>query len=140
MTKTENTNQPNKKGIVIFAVVLVVLIGIFTAVYFVTRPAAQSGQKTVTIQVDPGEYGESTTYTVETDEEYLGPVLVKEGIAEGEESQFGLFIQTAGGVTADENRQEWWCITKGGQEVTTGADETPIADGDSFELTLKTGW
>ena len=71
MTKTENTNQTNKKGIVIFAVVLVVLIGIFTAVYFVTRPAAQSGQKTVTIQVDPGEYGESTTYTVETDEEYL---------------------------------------------------------------------
>ena len=56
MTKTENTNRTNKKGIVIFAVVLVVLIGIFTAVYFVTRPAAQSGQKTVTIQVDPGEY------------------------------------------------------------------------------------
>ncbi len=86
MTKTENTNRTNKKGIVIFAVVLVVLIGVFTAVYFVTRPAAQSGQKTLTIQVDPGEYGESTTYTVETDEEYLGPVLVKEGIAEGEES------------------------------------------------------
>ena len=64
MTKTENTNRTNKKGIVIFAVVLVVLIGVFTAVYFVTRPAAQSGQKTLTIQVDPGEYGESTTYTV----------------------------------------------------------------------------
>lgn len=140
MDNVKAVNRTNKKRLAVFAAALVVLTGIFTAVYFAARPAAQPGQKALTIQVIPGEYGESKTYTVNTDEEYLGPVLVKEGIAQGEDSQFGLFIQTAGGVTADEGRREWWCITKSGQEVATGADETPIADGDAFELTLKTGW
>ena len=36
--------------------------------------------------------------------------------------------------------QEWWCFSKGGEDLSTGVDTTPIADGDTFEATLKTGW
>ena len=31
-------------------------------------------------------------------------------------------------------------VTKGGADVFTGVESTPIADGDKFELTLKTGY
>ena len=59
---------------------------------------------------------------------------------DGTQSEFGLYITTVDGYTADESAQEWWCLTKGGQSVNTGVDSTPIADGDAFELTLTTGW
>ncbi len=67
-------------------------------------------------------------------------MLLAEGLAEGEVSELGLFISKAGGRGADTEKQEWWCLTKGGEEVFTGVDETPLADGDQFELTLKTGF
>ena len=44
------------------------------------------------------------------------------------------------GETADASRQQWWCLTKGGESVNTSADQTPIADGDVFELTLTEGY
>ena len=42
--------------------------------------------------------------------------------------------------TADKSKEEWWCITKGGQAVMTGISTTPFADGDTFELTLTVGY
>ena len=51
-----------------------------------------------------------------------------------------MFIQTVDKETADEGKQQWWCITKGGEQVNTSADQTPIADQDQFELTLKEGY
>ena len=82
----------------------------------------------------------SRTVELDTDEEYLGPALQSEGLIDGTQSEFGLYITTVDGYTADESAQEWWCLTKGGQSVNTGVDSTPIADGDAFELTLTTGW
>ena len=61
-----------------------------------------------------------------------------EELVDGEESAYGLFIMTVDGETIDEADQEWWCITRGGERVDTGADTTPIADGDHFELTMST--
>lgn len=98
-----------------------------------------ASRKTIDVVVT-GQDGTSTTVSCETGEEFLGPVLLDSGLVEGEMGEYGLFITTVNGYTADTDAQEWWCITKGGEEVTTGADTTPIADGDQFELTLKTGW
>ena len=50
------------------------------------------------------------------------------------------FGTEADGETADESRQQWWCITKGGETVNTSADQTPIHDNDQFEITLKEGY
>ena len=44
------------------------------------------------------------------------------------------------GIAADDSKQEWWCFTKGGEEMMTGVDTTPIADGDAFEITLTEGY
>ena len=52
----------------------------------------------------------------------------------------GLFFYTVDVETVDDANQEWWCLTKGGESLMTGADSTPIADGDQFELTLTVGY
>ena len=47
---------------------------------------------------------------------------------------------TAGQKAIGEAKEEWWCFTKDGEDVMTGVDSTPVADGDHFEITLKTGY
>ncbi len=131
--------KSNKKTIVILVSALLVLALVFGAVTILTSPGTNAGEKLVTVEVISG--GETVeVYEEKTDAEFLGQLLLEAGIAEGEESEYGLYITAAAGITADEGNQEWWCITKGGEEVFTGADSTPIADGDRFELTLMVGW
>ena len=45
-----------------------------------------------------------------------------------------------GGRVADDAKQEWWCLTKGGEMWMNGVDTTEIADGDAYEFTLTVGW
>ena len=62
------------------------------------------------------------------------------GLLEGEEGQYGLYVKSVNGITADEANQEWWCLTKGGEDVMTGVDMTPVEDGAAYEFTLTVGW
>lgn len=103
------------------------------------EPQTTAGEKRIGVMVVYSETKDDFFY-YETDAEYLGEVLLENALVEGNESQYGLFITTVNGVTADEGRQEWWCLTKGGEQLNTGIDTTPIADGDTFELTLTEGY
>lgn len=76
----------------------------------------------------------------EAEAKYLGEVLERENLVDGESGEYGLFITTVDEETADDSKQQWWCITKGGEQVNTSADQTPVSDGDAFELTLKEGY
>ena len=67
-------------------------------------------------------------------------LLTEEGLVSGEEGAYGMFITTVDGETADDTNQEWWCITKDKEKLNTSADQTPIADGEKYELTLTIGY
>ena len=116
------------------AAALVVVALLLLGIWYVNRPQGQAGEKTITVEVVHADES-SREFTYQTSEEFLGPVLIEEGLAQGEESTYGLFITTVDGETAEGN--QWWCITQDGQMVETGADTTPIADGDHFELTMS---
>ena len=116
------------------AAALVVVALLLLGIWYVNRPQGQAGDKTITVEVVHADES-SREFTYQTSEEFLGPVLIEEGLAQGEESTYGLFITTVDGETAEGN--QWWCITQDGQMVETGADTTPIADGDHFELTMS---
>ena len=66
--------------------------------------------------------------------------LEQEGLVQGDESEYGLFVTVVDGETADSEQQQWWCFTKGGEMLMTGVDDTPIADGEQYEITLTIGW
>lgn len=126
----------NKKTL--FAVAaLAVVAALMLGLWYFTKPETQAGDKTVVVEVVHGD-GNSREFTCQTDEEYLGALLLEEELAEGEEGAYGLFITTVDGETAQDSLRQWWCITKGGERVDTGADTTPIGDGDHFELTMST--
>ncbi|HIY28095.1 MAG TPA: DUF4430 domain-containing protein [Firmicutes bacterium] len=119
--------------------ILVVAVAALLAVYWFTRPQTEEGVKQITVQVyTDGQM--LRKHEIRTTEEYLRGALEQEGLIAGEEQSAGFYVQTVDGVTADESQEEWWCLTKGGESLTTGVDATPIADGDTFELTLTVGW
>ena len=126
----------NKKTLLAVAA-LAVAAALMLGLWYFTRPETQAGDKTVVVEVVHAG-GNSREFTCQTDEAYLGPLQLEEKLAEGEQGAYGLFITTVDGETAQDSLRQWWCITKGGERVDTGADTTPIADGDHFELTMST--
>lgn len=98
-----------------------------------------AGSKTITLTVVHGD-GTSKDISVTTEAENLRDALEAEGIIAGEDSSYGMFVQTVDGETADDGEQEWWCLTKGGEMWNYGVDDTEIADGDVYEFTLTVGY
>ena len=130
--------QKNKRNL-IAVLALVAVLALAGAVYLFTRPSTAAGEKHIVVEV-VDESGSSREFTYDTDEEYLRGVLEGAGLIAGDESDYGLFVKTVDGYTANDANQEWWCFTKGGEQVNTGVDTTPIADGDHFEITLTKGY
>lgn len=118
---------------------LVVACLLAAVLYIQTRPGTTEGTKAIDVVVVHGD-GSQATFQYQTDAEYLGDVLTENGLVEGTESSYGLFITTVDGETADDSLQQWWCITREGEMLSTGADQTPIADGEQYELTLTEGY
>lgn len=126
------------KSIIAVLVLLVLVAGAFFAwKHFAPKP--KEGDKTITVEVVHGDESEKS-YTIITDADYLRGALEEESLIEGTESDFGLFVTTVDGETADDSLQEWWCFSQDGEDLMTGVDSTPIADGDHYEITLTTGW
>lgn len=128
----------NKKGLLAL-VTLVVVVGLALGVYLVLRPTGTADNKTIEVTANFTD-GTQEVWTIDTNEEFLRGALEQENIIAGNESDYGLFVTSVNGVVADENNQEWWCFTKGGEMLMTGVDETPIADGDAFEITQTIGY
>lgn len=123
----------------ILAVVLALLILIAAAVWFTHRPEATAGEKALTVEVFHGD-GTENDFTFQTRAENLRQACEEQGLIAGTESEYGLYVLTVDGETADETEQQWWCVTKNGEMTEYGVDETMIQDGEQYEFTLKTGW
>lgn len=92
-------------------------------------------EKTVTVLVTH-KSGEEKVFTITTTAENLGDALVENDIVDGEDGQYGLYITAVDGEVADYSvDQSFWALSKGGEELFTGASSTPVSDGDVFELT-----
>lgn len=128
-----------KRGLIAAAAVLIVLCIGAGFLYQKSKPSVSEGAKQIKVTVVHGDETENV-FEYDTDAEYLGEVLKSEKLVDGEDGEFGMFITTADGEQADDCKQQWWCITKAGEQVNTSADQTPVADGDEFELTLKEGY
>ena len=131
--------KSNKKIIAVVCVVLAVLVAAMALVYHFYGPSAEQGTKKITVDIVFAQ-GDTKTVKIKTDAEYLRGALEEEDLIKGSESAYGLFVTSVDGVEADSAKEQWWCLTKNGEMLSTGVDTTPIRDGDKFEITLTTGY
>ncbi len=134
--------QSDRKKIIIGAVILIVLLAAFAVIYAVFGPKAAQGSKEYILKV-VDDNGETTEYTGHTDAEYLRGALEELEKAddltiEGEESDYGLFIDTVNGVTADYSKDKaYWALYVNGEYGNYGVDSQPLTDGDIYSLVYE---
>ena len=128
----------SKKTNIIAGAVLALLVIAAVLLFVFTRPAGTDGDKNIVFQVTHTD-GSVKEFEISTDSENLRGALEQEGLISGEESSYGLFVTVIDGEAADDSLNQWWCFTKGGEMLMTGASETPVADGETYELTLTNG-
>lgn len=107
--------------------------------WWFTRPGAVEGHKSITVEVVHRD-GQSRSFSYRTDHTHLGPLLLEEGLVEGEDGPFGLYIHVVDGQRAVyEEDGAYWALYEGEEYASTGADTLPIADGDHFRLVYTLG-
>ena len=130
------TKNNSSKKVIIIAIIIVALMAM---VYLIAGPKGQSGEKNITVTVDHIE-GDDTAFEISTDEEYLRGALEDEGLISGSESEYGLFIETVDGETADASQEQWWGYSINGDFAENGVDTQPIEDGAEYEFVLNEGY
>ncbi len=118
---------------------LAVLMVLFLAVYGITRPGTMAGEKNITVEVVHKDTSVKS-FAYRTQLEYLGELLMSEGLIQGEEGPYGLYITTVDGEDAIyEVDQSYWAFYQDGEYAALGIDQTPITDGDCFSLVYTNG-
>ncbi len=141
LLREEKHMKNTAKKWIALALVLVLALGMFF-IWRNNQPAAQEGSKEVTLEVVDSK-GETKTYSVKTDAEYLSQLMdevQKSGdfSYEGSVGDYGLFIETVNGETADYSvDQSYWAIYVNGDMGQYGADTQPVEDGGVYRLAYE---
>ena len=132
--------QKKTKLISIIAVcVLIALVVGALLLYNANKPQAQTGDKNIVVTVVHKDESKKE-FKINTSAETLRAACEEQKLIAGDESEYGLYVKTVDGETADDGAQEWWCLTKDGEMSMTGVDDTMIADGEQYEFTFTIGW
>ena len=128
----------NKKMILI-VLALVLVIGAMAALWLGSQEKTIEGGKNITVTVVHGD-GSQTDFSYGTNAEYLGEVILSEGLVEGVDGPYGLEIHAVDGETASwEENQSYWSIYIGEEYATTGADGVVLTDGGVYKLVYTIG-
>lgn len=82
--------------------------------------------------------GKETVFEIHTDKQIVGDALSELGLIEGEESEYGLYVKTVNGITADYDKDGvYWAFYINGEYAPTGVDSTAITEGDSYSFQVE---
>ncbi len=84
--------------------------------------------------------GNETKFEYTSDAATVGEALLAEGLIQGDAGEYGLYINTVNGITANwDNDQTYWAFYIDGEYAMTGVDATEITEGATYGLTLTKG-
>lgn len=95
------------------------------------------GQKSFPFTVVDKE-GKETAFTVRTDKDTVGDALLETGLIAGDAGQYGLYVKTVNGVTADYDVDKtYWAFYVNGQYASSGVDTTAIEEGATYMFKVE---
>lgn len=84
--------------------------------------------------------GNETQFEIHTDKETVGEALTELGLIAGDEGEYGLYVKTVNGITADYDQDgTYWAFYINGEYASTGVDSTPATEGESYCFKVEKG-
>lgn len=82
--------------------------------------------------------GSETAFEIHTDKETVGEALLDAGLIEGDEGEYGLYVKTVNGISADYDKDGvYWAFYVNGEYAQTGVDSTAITEGDTYSFKVE---
>lgn len=82
--------------------------------------------------------GNETNFEIHTDKEIVGEALLDLELIAGDEGEFGLYVKTVNGITADYDvDQTYWAFYVDGEYAMTGVDATNIEEGKTYSFKVE---
>lgn len=82
--------------------------------------------------------GNETEFEIHTDKETVGEALLELELIAGDESEYGLYVKTVNGITADYDTDGvYWAFYINGEYASTGVDSTAVTEGDSYSFKVE---
>ena len=107
-----------------------------TAVYTDSQTLGQ-GKTQFTFTVADKD-GNELTFEIHTDKTIVGEALQELNLIDGEESQYGLYVKTVNGITADYDKDGvFWAFYVDGEYASSGVDSTEIVPGASYAFRVE---
>ena len=95
------------------------------------------GAVSFTFTVVNGE-GKEITVTINTDKETVGEALTDLGLISGEDSEYGLMVDTVNGETWNYAESgKYWALYIDGEYANTGVDSTPVTAGSNYTFKVE---
>lgn len=115
------------------------LLMLFAMVFVASckQDEAQEGEKTFNVVVVSQDDTEKE-FTITTEETIVATALISEGLVEGEDGPYGLYITRVNGEYHKwEDDGKYWAFYIDGEYATTGAEKTYIKDGATYTLKVE---
>ena len=82
--------------------------------------------------------GKETSFTISSDKKTVGDALLAEGLIEGENGAYGLYVKKVNGITADyDTDKTYWAFYINGEYAMTGVDATEIVEGATYSFKVE---
>lgn len=82
--------------------------------------------------------GVETQYEIHTDQDTVGKALLELELIDGEESEYGLYVKTVNGITADYDKDGvYWAFYINDEYAQTGVDAAKITEGNSYSFRVE---
>ncbi len=79
--------------------------------------------------------GKETSFSITSTKTYLGDALLDEGLIEGENDQYGLYVKKVNGILADYSvNGAYWRLVVNGTDSMVGASSVEIEDGATYQF------
>lgn len=118
----------------ILMVLIAAMVLSFAACGSKDAPPAATGEKSFTFEVVDLD-GSTETFDITTTEQYVGAALMAEGLVQGEDGPYGLYVKTVNGITYEyETHGCYWAFYVNGEYGMSGVDVTEIEDGATYSL------
>lgn len=82
--------------------------------------------------------GNETTFEIHTDKTTVGDALLDVELIAGDTSEYGLYVKTVNGITADYDVDgTYWAFYINGEMAMSGVDTTDVVEGDTYSFKVE---